>query len=83
MTVTEIKTRLHGIIDGIEDEQLLKAMYEWLSEKQSTMYTTTGYKVTEEEFIANVREAESDIDQGNTLTHEEVISRLRSRLSAR
>lgn len=83
MTSTEIKTRLHSIIEDINDEDLLQAIYDWLSKKQDSVYSPAGYKLTEEEFVANVREGEEDIRQGKTLSHEEVISRLKSRLSAK
>lgn len=79
MTKSEIKDRLHGIIDGIDDGEVLEAVYKLLSQKDEPLYSLKGYELSQEEFEANIEEAEMSIQNGETFTHAEVIARFKSR----
>ncbi|GAB5523250.1 MAG: hypothetical protein Roseis2KO_11220 [Roseivirga sp.] len=79
MTKSEIKNRLHGIIDRIDDGEVLEAVYKLLSQKDKPLYSLKGYELSQEEFEANIEEAEMSIRNGKTFTHAEVIARFKLR----
>lgn len=74
MTKSEIKDRLHGIIDRIDDGEVLEAVYKLLSQKDEPLYSLRGYELSQEEFEANIEEAEWSIQNGKTFTHAEVVA---------
>lgn len=80
MTTSEIKTRLHGIIDRIDDSEVLEAVYDLLSQKDKHLYSLKGYELSQEEFEASIEEAEVNLSDGKTFTHAEVLAKFKSRL---
>jgi len=65
MNTTELKSRLHKIIDSIEDDEMLKAVYTILS-SQSVFEnrSTSGKPITKEDMDEMIYASESDIKAG-------------------
>jgi hypothetical protein len=73
---SELKIELHSLIDKIEDERILNAVYTLLN------LTRKKYPFepeSNEEFLASIQEAEKDVAEGRVFTHEEVKQHFRNK----
>ena len=65
MNTTELKSRLHKIIDSIEDGEILKAVHTILSSQSAfESRSTSGLPLTKEDMDEMINASESDIKAG-------------------
>ncbi|HQQ97084.1 MAG TPA: hypothetical protein PLX35_07460 [Cyclobacteriaceae bacterium] len=74
MSTTEIKTNLHKMVDRIEDERLLRAVYDFLEVREKS---TEGqlWKTLTTEQKQEVLQAYEDSENGSTLTDDKDVWR--------
>jgi len=75
MSTIELKTDLHNLIDEINDNAVLKALYMLLkkqTQNDSVGYTTAMKPLTKKAFIKRIEKAETQIKKGQYVTIEEL-----------
>lgn len=73
MTVVEIKSNLHKLIDKIQDEQLLSTVHDFLKSREAIEPGKLWETLTQEEkeeLLVSLEESEED---KNLLPHEQVM----------
>lgn len=79
MDITKLKNNLHQIIDRIDDDAVLQAIYTLLSSKEKIIaHSVQGQPLTQEEMEAMIEESEEDIRSGRTTTHENLKNEIHS-----
>jgi hypothetical protein len=68
MSKSELKEKLNTLINNLDDEELLKEIYQMIS------HDSTPYKLSEEQKL-HITRAKHEISQGLFRTHEEVKKR--------
>lgn len=59
---------------NIKRESVLKKVEKVLEEEVVVAYSVTGEPLTKSEYISEVKEAEKEIEDGEYLTHEQVLA---------
>lgn len=72
MSSSELKSNLHELIDGINDDSILKAVYEILNNRNQESDISEAEKNAIEEGLRSIKE-------GRTISHETVMSELRKK----
>jgi hypothetical protein len=76
----DIKTELHQMIEQIEDDKVLEAIYTLLS-IQPVAYTTSGNPVDATAYDQMIEEGEKDIQEGKVYSHAEVKSHFKQKVN--
>lgn len=74
MSTTEIKTNLHKTVDRIEDERLLRAVYDFLEVREKSIEGQLWKTLTTEQ-KQEVLQAYDDSENGSTLTDDKDVWR--------
>lgn len=72
MTTKELRTQLRQMIDQIENEQVLQAVYTILSQNEIVGHEVDGRPITKKQLAREVDESEKEIDKGNYYTQEDI-----------
>ena len=75
MSTVELKTDLHHLIDEINDNSVLKALYTLLKQKNSDSFmgfTSSRTRLTKKELIKRLEKAETQIKKGHSVTIDEL-----------
>jgi predicted transcriptional regulator len=78
MSVLELKTRFHELIDRIDDEKQLAALYGLVAEQ--AIETDETHQLSEED-VARIKSSLAQIERGQTISNEVVMEHLREWLS--
>lgn len=78
--MTNIKTALHQMIDQIEDDKVLEAVYTLLL-NQPVAFTTDGKPLDQKAFEELIAEGEEDISKGRIYSHEEVMAHFKQKMN--
>jgi hypothetical protein len=72
MDTVELKSDLHKILDGIEDEQLLRAVYDFLKEHENAETGQLWKTLTDEQKTAVYASYEESKDDNNLTAWEDI-----------
>jgi hypothetical protein len=72
MSTTELRSVLHSIVDRIEDERLLQAVYNFLSQRENSEEGLMWKSLTEEQRKEVLLAYEESEDERNLIDWEEV-----------
>ena len=78
MSKQELKQKIHRLVDDIEDEQALKMLYEDAVEYKTS--ADVEDELTDEQW-AEIQEGLRQIENGEMVTHEEMLEKIRQRRS--
>ena len=79
MTTDELRTKLRQMIDQIENEQMLQAVYTILSQNKIVGHEVDGTPITKEQLAGEVDESDKEIDKGNYYKQEDIEKQARQR----
>lgn len=77
MSSAELKLNLHKIVDRIEDERLLRAIYSFLNERENSEEGRIWNSLTEEQKKEVLQAYEESEDDPNLIDDEDVWKELR------
>jgi hypothetical protein len=72
MHTTELRSELHGIVDRIQDDRLLQAVYYFLSQRENSEEGLMWKSLTEEQRKEVLSAYEESEDETNLIDWEEV-----------
>lgn len=75
-----IKVELHQMIDRIEDNKVLEAVFTLLA-NQPVAYTTDQKPLNQRDFEAMIDEGENDFRNGKTYNQEEIKAHFESKMN--
>ncbi len=78
--MSNIKIELHQMIDRIEDNKVLEAVYTLLA-NQPVAFTTEGKPLSQMAYEAMIEEGEEDIRTGKVYSHEEVKAHFKQKMN--
>ncbi len=73
MSIETIKIDLVKQLFNINKESVLKQIKAILDKEEIVAYTTSGKSLTRKAYIQEIKKAEKDIDNGNYITHQELL----------
>ncbi len=73
MSIETIKIDLVKQLFNINKESVLKQIKAILDKEEIVAYTTSGKPLTRKAYIQEIKKAEKDIDNGNYITHQELL----------
>ncbi len=73
MSLESIKIDIAKQLFNIDKMTVLEQIKRILEKETVVAYTTSGEPLTKEAYIAKVKAAEADIEQGNYTTHEQLL----------
>ena len=73
MSLESIKIDIAKQLFNIDKMTVLEQIKRILEKEAVVAYTTSGEPLTKEAYIAKVKAAEADIEQGNYTTHEQLL----------
>ncbi len=79
MSVQEMRTEMHRIVDILNEEQLYH-LSRWRKEQLSG-FVSDEYGVTIEEYNRDIDDAEAEINRGEYYTHEQVKAHFEEKFS--
>lgn len=77
MSSAELKLNLHKIVDRIEDERLLRAIYSFLNERENSEEGRIWNSLTEEQKKEVLQAYEESEDDPNLIDDEDVWKKLK------
>ena len=77
MSLEAIKIDLARQLFNIDKKTVLEQIKKILEKEAIVAYTTSGEPLTKEAYIAKVKVAEADIEQGNYTTHEQLLEEIK------
>lgn len=72
MSTTELRSNLHRIVDSIEDERLLRAIYSFLQKRESSEDGRMWKQMTEEQKQEVLRAYEESEDDANLIDNKDI-----------
>ena len=77
MNIETTKIDLVNQLFNINKESVLKQIKAILDREEIVAYTTSGKPLTREAYIQEIKKAEKDIDNGNYITHQELLEEIK------
>lgn len=77
MGIVDLKSNLHKIIDGIEDEQLLHAIYSFLEKRENTKEGLLWKQLTDEQKKELLQAYEDSEDEANLIDDKDIWNELK------
>jgi predicted transcriptional regulator len=74
MSVLELKTKFHQLIDRIDDEKQLEALYGFVAEQ--TLEAREAHQLSEEE-VTRIKSSLAKLERGEGIPHEMVMAEVR------
>lgn len=72
MSTGELRSNLHKIVDRIEDERLLRAIYSFLNERENSQEGKMWASLTEEQRKEVLQSYEESDDDSNLISDEDL-----------
>jgi len=72
MRTTELKSNLHKMVDRIDDERLLRAIYSFLSQRENSEESRMWNSLTEEQKKEVLRAYDESEDEANLINDDDV-----------
>ncbi len=79
MSTAELKVNLHDLIENIEDENFLNAIYVLLTQKTEIGEETEKWEDLPEEVRKDIDEAIMEADRGEGIPHEQVMQTIKEK----
>ena len=79
MSTIELKLNLHSLIEGIENESLLKAIYVLITQKAEVKEKEEIWDELSEEIRKDINEALLESERGEGIAHEEVVKEIKTK----
>lgn len=77
MGIVDLKSNLHKIIDGIEDEQLLHAIFSFLEKREKTKEGLLWKQLTDEQKKELLQAYEDSEDEANLIDDKDIWNELK------
>lgn len=77
MGIVDLKSNLHKIIDGIEDEQLLHAIFSFLEKREYTKEGLLWKQLTDEQKKELLQAYEDSEDEANLIDDKDIWNELK------
>jgi hypothetical protein len=77
MGIVDLKSNLHKIIDGIEDEQLLHAIFSFLEKRENTKEGLLWKQLTDEQKKELLQAYEDSEDEANLIDDKDIWNELK------
>jgi predicted transcriptional regulator len=78
MSSTELKSKLHQIIDKIEDDKILQAVHTLLEGRNDFIFSADRKPLSKKEVDLMLSEGEQDIKEGRVTDHKELMEEIKT-----